>query len=300
MRHAVTLEALRVLNAIHSKGSFAAAADALFKVPSALTYTISKLEADLGVALFDRKGQRAILTPAGKLVLSEGSEILRAADDLEERVQQLESGWESKLVISKDTIISEAPLLKLIAEFCTLDKHVDITLIEEALGGGWDALQTNRADIALGVTGELPKGQYDVALLGELEFVFAVSAKHPLADFIGLIEGHHIRQFPYIVVADSSRTLPGRTSGLFDNKQLIRVSSMKSKAQAQAAGIGVGFLPIHIAKPFLDNGSLVAKGTSLPRPPIPIYFAREKSTSGKAAQWFWERLSQYNWLAPQS
>lgn len=299
MRHAVTLDALRVLEAIHNKGSFASAAETLFKVPSALTYTVSKLENDLGVALFDRKGQRAILTPAGKLVLDEGIEILRAASDLEERVQQLESGWESKLVIAKDTIVSEAPLIEMISQFCSLDKHVEITVIEEALGGGWDALQSNRADIALGVTGELPKGQYDVALLGELEFVFAVSADHPLADFIGLIEGQHIRQYPYIVVADSSRTLPGRTSGLFDNKQLIRVSSMYSKARAQAAGIGVGFLPIHIAKPFLDDGSLVAKATSLPRPPISVYFAKEKSTSGKAAQWFWQRLNQHDWLNPQ-
>ena len=84
MRHAVTLDALRVLETIHNKGSFAAAAETLFKVPSALTYTVSKLENDLGVALFDRKGQRAILTPAGKLVLDEGIEILRAASDLEE------------------------------------------------------------------------------------------------------------------------------------------------------------------------------------------------------------------------
>lgn len=296
MRHAVTLDALRVLEAIQTKGSFAAAADSLFKVPSALTYTISKLEADLGVTLFDRKGQRAILTPAGKLVLDEGVELLQATNELEARVRQLESGWESKLIIAKDTVIPDEPLLALIAQFCALDKHVEITIIEEVLGGGWDALQTKRADIALGVTGELPKGQYQVSQLGNLEFVFAVSASHPLADFIGLIEGHHIRKYPYIVVADSSRTLPGRSSGVFDNKQLIRVSNMQSKARAQAAGIGIGFLPLHIAQPFLDNGTLVAKATSLPRPPIPIYFAKEKSKTGKATQWFWERISQQHWL----
>ena len=296
MRHAVTLDALRVLEAINAKGSFAAAADALFKVPSALTYTISKLETDLGVALFDRKGQRATLTPAGKLVLAEGVELLQAANSLEERVQQLESGWEAKLIIAKDTVIPDEPLLALIAQICQLDKHVEITVIEEALGGGWDALQSKRADIALGVTGELPKGQYHVSQLGELEFVFVVSASHPLANFIGLIEGHHIRQFPYVVVADSSRNLPGRSSGLFDNKQLIRVSSMLSKAKAQVAGVGVGFLPLHIAKPYLDNGTLIAKATSLPRPPIPLYFAKEKSKTGKATQWFWQKISQQQWL----
>ena len=69
MHHAITLEALRVLDAIDQKGSFGAAAEALFKVPSALSYTVQKLESDIGVNLFDRSKQRAQLTAAGRLLL---------------------------------------------------------------------------------------------------------------------------------------------------------------------------------------------------------------------------------------
>ncbi len=105
MHHAITLEALRVLEAINQKGSFAEAAKSLFKVPSALTYTMQKLENDLGVALFDRQGQRAKLTEAGEVLLSEGEILLSAAALLEQRVKQVESGWETKLTIAKDTII---------------------------------------------------------------------------------------------------------------------------------------------------------------------------------------------------
>ena len=50
--NAITLDALRAIEAIHQQGSFAGAAKVLFKVPSALTYTIAKLESDLNVALF--------------------------------------------------------------------------------------------------------------------------------------------------------------------------------------------------------------------------------------------------------
>ncbi|HMY41227.1 MAG TPA: LysR family transcriptional regulator, partial [Marinagarivorans sp.] len=56
MRHAISLEALRILDAIERKGSFGAAAEAIHKVPSALSYTVAKLEADLGVSIFDRSG----------------------------------------------------------------------------------------------------------------------------------------------------------------------------------------------------------------------------------------------------
>lgn len=58
----LSLEALETLDAIAEQGSFARAAESLHRVPSALTYTVKKLESDLGVTLFDRSGQRARLT----------------------------------------------------------------------------------------------------------------------------------------------------------------------------------------------------------------------------------------------
>lgn len=44
MYNNISMDALRALDAIERKGSFAAAAESLYKVPSALTYTIKKLE----------------------------------------------------------------------------------------------------------------------------------------------------------------------------------------------------------------------------------------------------------------
>src|SRR3569623_1505542 len=93
----LTLESLRILDAIDRKGSFAAAALALDRVPSALTYTVRKLEEDLDVLLFDRRGHRAKLTPAGQELLSEGRNLLRAADELEQRVKRTATGWETEL-----------------------------------------------------------------------------------------------------------------------------------------------------------------------------------------------------------
>ena len=72
---ALTLDALQTLDTIVRKGSFAAAAAALGKVPSALTYTVRKLEGDLDVLLFDRRGPRAQLTPAGRELLDEGHRV---------------------------------------------------------------------------------------------------------------------------------------------------------------------------------------------------------------------------------
>jgi len=90
----LTLEALQILDAIDRKGSFAGAAAELDRVPSALTYSVRKLEEDLDVLLFDRSGHRAKLTTAGLELLTEGRHLLRAADELEQRVKRTASGWE--------------------------------------------------------------------------------------------------------------------------------------------------------------------------------------------------------------
>ena len=57
----LSLDALQVLDAIDRRGSFAAAAEELHRVPSAITYSVQQVEEGLDVLLFDRGGHRAKL-----------------------------------------------------------------------------------------------------------------------------------------------------------------------------------------------------------------------------------------------
>src|SRR5258708_30353598 len=99
----LSLEALQVLDAIDRKGSFAAAADELHRVPSAITYSVRQLEEGLGVELFDRRGNRAVLTEAGRELLGEGRRLLQAAAALEVRGQQVAEGWGAERRLALDT-----------------------------------------------------------------------------------------------------------------------------------------------------------------------------------------------------
>ena len=296
MNPVISLDALKVLDAIDKKGSFAAAAESLFRVPSALTYTVQKLEQDLGSRLFERKGTRAELTDVGLLVLTQGREILAAAARLEDAVRQLETGWETAVSLALDSILPDEPVMKSIAEFTHLGKQVTISLSKEALGGGWDALYSGRADIAIGVSGELPRGQYELQPLGEVEFVFAIAPTHPLAQHDAEIPSEALLQFPSIVVADSSQSLLQRSSGIFASRQQIRVSSMADKVRLQQQGTGVGFLPLHLIRQQLDEGTLVVRKVAVPRPPLPMYMAWRKGECGKALNWFVEHLCRQQWF----
>lgn len=295
MHNALSLDALRALDAIDRKGSFAAAAEALYKVPSALSYTIAKLESDLGVALFDRSKQRAQLTPAGQLLLDQGRTLLQAANQLQNAVKQLDTGWETSLTIAKDSIIPNAPLLDVISRFLQLDKITQVLVKEEVMAGGWEALQTGRADIAVGVSGDLPKGQFNVLPLGEAEFVFAVAPHHQLAALDRVVNAEDVQHYAAIVVADSALDAPKRSSGLFDSRQRVIVSNMQAKIDAQKQGLGIGFLPLHLVGDELARGELVAKACSIPRDKIPLYLAWQKHSQGRALSWFSQQLAAVNW-----
>src|SRR5215212_11492618 len=145
----ISFDGLQVLDAIDRKGSFAAAADDLHRVPSAITYSVRQLEDGLGVALFDRRGHRAVLTDAGRELLAEGRKLLEAAADLECRVQQVARGWEAELRIVVDTVIGLPKLYGVVEEFYAERTGTRLRLQQEVLAGVWDALAAGRADLAI-------------------------------------------------------------------------------------------------------------------------------------------------------
>ena len=88
----LTLESLEILDAIARLGSFGRAAEALGRVPSAITYAVRKLEDDLDTLIFDRRGYRAELTPVGQVLLEQGRELLARADLLRAHIPQATKG----------------------------------------------------------------------------------------------------------------------------------------------------------------------------------------------------------------
>jgi DNA-binding transcriptional LysR family regulator len=295
MKNAITLDALRAIEAIHQQGSFAAAAKVLFKVPSALTYTVAKFESDLDVALFDRSKKRAVLTSAGKLILEQGQQLLLATSALESAVQQLETGWETQLRITLDTLVPMPVIFSLISEFDQLNKMTEISINEEVLSGAWESLLSNKAQIVVGATGELPKGNFNVVEIAQVEFCFAVSASHELAEINHIVTGDDIKKFASIVVTDSATSYTRRTTGLLDSRRVIRVSNMAAKINAQIVGLGIGFLPKHMIIDELREGKLVIKEIEVPRQPEFVYMAWHKDMSGQALNWFIKKLLAVNW-----
>lgn len=289
----ISLDALAVLDAIDRRGSFAAAAEEMHRVPSAVSYTIQKLEQDIGVSLFNRSGHRAVLTEAGQEMLHEGRHLLLAATTLESRVKRVATGYEAELRIAVNDLIPLPRLYPLIGEFYGENCNTRLQLLREVYGGGWDALAAGRADLSLGVPGEVPAGGgYVTRMLGMLEFVFAVAPQHPLAEAPEPLTKETILAHRAIAAADSSRNLAPRTSGILSGQDVLTVPDTQSKLEAHIYGLGVGYLPKSIAERCAALGTLIIKTVEEPKPPTPFFLAWRSQHSGRALNWFVERLEK--------
>ncbi len=299
MHTPITIDALRVIDAIDRRKSFAAAANELYRVPSAISYTVQKLEEDLGVEIFNRSGHRAALTPAGRYLLEQGREILSAADSLSRTTRQIASGWEPKITLAINTLLPLSCLLPLVREFQELQPQVDVQILEEVFGGAWDALLCNRADLVIG--GDLdsrPAGQFSVRNLGTVDFVYAAAPQHPICKERPPLTPETLAKYRAVVAADSSRQLAPRSGGVFERQRRLTVPNMAAKLEAQRLGLGIGYLPRQLASDYLERGELVALTLEQPRPPLMLTLAHRSEDRGRALKWFVKRLSEGHYFQP--
>lgn len=294
----LSLDALVMLDAIDTAGSFAAAARALHRVPSALTHAVRRLEDDLGFAIFTRVGRRAVLTPAGRTLLADGRQLLAAANELECRARRVATGWEVELRIALNALIPFDALLPLIAEFDAEQHGTRLRFDREVLAGSWDALTSGRADLVVGASGEALRDSGLVSRpLGEAQLLFCHAPGHPLAALPDPLPLSAIRQHRAIVMADTTRALQARSAGLVSGQNMLIVPDFSAKLAAQVAGLGVGHLPPFVARAAIDAGQLVSRQTEAGPVREPVHLAWRRTHDGHALQWFIKHLSTAHWRA---
>lgn len=287
----ISLDALQIMDAIDRRGSFSAAGKELFRVPSTISYTVSKLEDELGVQLFERMGPKVSLTPAGQELLTEGRYLLKAASDLESRVRRVASGWETELTICMDAMFSGAALQDDIAAFYQVADQTRLRIGQEVLSGAWEALLDRRADLLIGAAGAGPSGGgYSAEPIGKLPFVFVVAPMHPLARVTRRIGKAELHEHRAIAIADSARHMPVRTVGLLFGQDTLTVADMHTKYQLHLAGLGFGFLPEPYARSAIQRGLLVEKKVEEAKPVETFYMAWRTGEKGAALKWWIERM----------
>lgn len=235
----VTLEQWRVLQSVVDKGGFAQAAEALHKSQSSVSYTVSKLQEQLGYALLTIEGRKAQLTDRGEVLLSRSRHLIKEAVELEALAQTLGQGWEPELELVVDQAFPTPALLRALKAFEPQSKGTKIQLREAVLSGGEEALRKGSPDLVL--SGIVPKG-YLADPIVEVEMIAVAAASHPLHQEVTPINNERLSRELQIVIRDSASET-SIDSGWLGTDRRWTVSSVQSALEIVSNGIGFAWLP---------------------------------------------------------
>ena len=114
---ALTLDQIQIFLAVVDEGSFSKAAKKLNRAQSAVTYGIQKLEAQIGLPLFDRTAYRPTLTEAGRTLLLRARRIAEETNAFRDTARSLASGLEAELTIVLDSMFPMPPVVEALRAF---------------------------------------------------------------------------------------------------------------------------------------------------------------------------------------
>ena len=292
-KNPITIEVLETLDAIERRGSFAKAAEELNKATSAVSYAVQKLEEQLDIAIFQRQGRRSILTPAGRLILAEGRDILQTTARLASKAKEVATGWEPRINISVESLQSYAVLFSELREFLKEHPTIEIDICESVLNGGWEALEQDRVDLIVGSPGPVPlqKG-YRAIPLARTDLVPVIAADHIQAHLVTNLDTYEaaLPKVRRVITHDTSMTDIARSAGLGGEGQTFYVQNIDQKVAAILAGIGIGHLPLERINRHLDNGELIKLGLD-ENPVHENFLAWKISNKGKGLKALTKRLS---------
>ena len=123
-------ESLQAFVEAADAGSFSSAARRLRKTQSTVSALIANLEADLGVALFDRAGRYPRLTDAGRMMLEHAREVLAADARLRELSIRLAQAPEPRLTLAFSDVYQLDPAQRVLQRFAEAFPDVELEWID--------------------------------------------------------------------------------------------------------------------------------------------------------------------------
>lgn len=295
MLDSVSLDQLRTFIAAVDEGSFSAASRKLRRAQSVVSETVSNLEHQIGVALFDRSGRYPKLTPAGVVLLADARNIIAEVDLLKARAKGMALGLEPELSVVIDVFYPIDLVTKVAREFREKFPGVALRVYVEALGAAIQPVLDGRCSV--GIIGSLPviPSTLTNERLSAITFLMVAASDHPLSSFKGKIPKEVLSKHTQIVLTDRSELSSGREMGVM-SPTTWRLADLFAKHHFLLNGLGWGGMPLHVIRNDLEAGRLKALAIEDVPPDGAIMSMsavwQTKSPPGPAGRWFVERLKQ--------
>ena len=247
--HKTTLEQWALLEKVIELGSFAKAAEETNRSQSSVSYNLALLQERLGVALLAPSGRRAVLTPAGELLLNQVKPLLKAFSWVETHAATLRNGVRTRLDLVVDSIFPRQRLFAILRQFQQRYPQTQVRLtdvlenVDEASAARSEAdvmVLTRRQDI----TG---RGEW----LMNIDFIAVAHRDHPLSQSDELLDDNALAPWPLIRIAD-------RSGDASSTRDAWTFSTIDAAIDAVLYQVGFGWLPEERIRAHLEQGVLKA------------------------------------------
>jgi len=267
---------------------FGRASEASHVSPSTLSRSINRLEAELGVDLFERNNRSVSLTRAGALFLAYARDALRQWDTIRNELMAESGELHGEISMYCSVTASYSFLFEILTRFRNRHPHIEIKL---HTGDPEDALTrilSGEEDIAIGAKPDKLQSGLAFKLIAISPLVFIASRKHPR------MEKTDWANVPMIL---SERGLARRRVN-----EWFRSLGVQPRIYAQVAGneaivsmVSLGFGIGVVPRIVLDNSPLSASVRVLDvQPELDDYevglFALEKKLNSPIMAAFWSQL----------
>ncbi|WP_458129871.1 LysR family transcriptional regulator [Pseudomonas sp. Z2-11] len=261
-------EDMRAFVAVVSAGGFAAGADRLGVVKSAVSRRVRDLEDRLGARLFDRTTRRVELTEAGREFHDRAVELLAGLEEAEEAASSASKDLRGRIRIAAPVSFTSHCLAPAVGRF--LERHPAVSLSIDTDDRTVDLIR-NGFDLAIRIA-HLPDSSLVARRLVTVRHVCVASPA--LLERLGTPQRpEELSRFPGVTYSNveeahywkfTGDVVPSVTSRLdFANGDAIR--------EAAVAGLGVAVLPTFIAHEAVRRGELSVVLAQHMRPPMAMY-----------------------------
>ncbi len=255
MSEGVTIDQLRTLRAVVEAGSFSAAARRLGRVQAAVSQSVDRLEAQLGLRLFDRSGRVPRLTAHGEAVAAAAAKVESGVSALDELVSSLKRGAETTLSIVVDVMFPTESLVAFAKDFAAAHPSVDLVLFTDTLSAVTAHVRTKRSTWGVALE-DADLSELEHRPIADIRLVPVAAPSYPLAKTSGALDRAGLADSVQIVLgehhADPDR---GSDHGIF-SPRTWRVVDLATKHALIASGLGWGNRPEHVVRDDLRAGSL--------------------------------------------
>lgn len=235
-----SLEAIRAFSTAASLGSLSAAARALGKSQSTVSEAIKRLEAEIGLQLYERESRRVHLTDAGRKLQAQASLLISASGRFQMAVDAIASGIETEICLGVSDTCNPRILLSEIEGFSQAFPSTQLQIISGSDEATVRLVESEGAAFGV-VSSRTPCSAELVTYQLNIEETLSVfvSSKHPLAK-AGTITAQELSQYNEIRIHVGASYLPhGRSEN--KDRNLCCTSYL---AAIELALLGYGWLAI--------------------------------------------------------